>query len=385
MRIFACYMILAAVALRSQLDLEGNNTGGTFLMLLAPYALLLATEPWLLKQIRPEDRPGRRWIGAIYILIQMGLVMAMLVVPPRNDTFLALFIPLTLQAFIFFGRRIAILWICSFPLTTIPWLVEEPEFNNVVMVFVFIGMCFLVGIYADLFEKAEAARRENLRLTGELEDTNQRLQEYASQVEELAAERERYSLARELHDSVTQTVFSMNLTTQTARLVLGKDVSLVNAQLERLQELAGSAMGEIQKLEAQLKPGPVMEGDFTVAIKRMIAERRMLDGLQVQLESEGRKHFPEPVSAALLSIVGEALTNVAKHAGTHQATVRLCLAGNPAYIEVEDQGAGFDPGAALGQTGHLGLAEMAERAGEIGWRLSIDAHPGSGTRIRLEA
>jgi signal transduction histidine kinase len=107
--------------------------------------------------------------------------------------------------------------------------------------------------------------------------------------------------------------------------------------------------------------------------------------MQVHLESSGAVEYPESVASALISIVREALTNVAKHAGTHEATVRLCLGASPAYIEVEDQGAGFDPGAQSSQAGHMGLAEMAHRASEIGWHLSIDTHPGRGTRIRIEA
>ncbi len=216
-----------------------------------------------------------------------------------------------------------------------------------------------------------------MRLTDELQDAFQRLQEYANQVEELAVERERLHLARELHDSVTQTVFSMNLTTQTARLLFDKDTTLVNAQLHRLQELAGNAMSEIQMLVAQLQPRPAPDGDLPNAIQRMVDERRILDGLQVHLECSAKVDYPQPVVAGLLGIVREALTNVVKHAGTHEATVQLCLDASPAFIEIEDQGTGFDPEAIANQAGHMGLAEMAHRASEIGWRLSSRFSSGS--------
>ena len=127
------------------------------------------------------------------------------------------------------------------------------------MVIAFEGVCFLVGGYAHLIQVTEEANRENQRMAVRLEGANQQLQAYADQAVALAAERERFRLARDLHDSVTQTIFSMNLTVQTARLLMEKDPSRVSAQLERLLELAQSAMHEIHILVTQLKPGPSRE------------------------------------------------------------------------------------------------------------------------------
>ena len=91
---------------------------------------------------------------------------------------------------------------------------------------------------------------------GELQVAHCQLQEYAGQKEELAAEQERNRLARDLHDSVTQTVFSMNLTVQATRLLLERDRSRVTGQLQRLEELAANAMHEIQALFSSLRPAP---------------------------------------------------------------------------------------------------------------------------------
>jgi signal transduction histidine kinase len=99
---------------------------------------------------------------------------------------------------------------------------------------------------------------------------------------------------------------------------------------------------------------------------------------------EGEQALPEAVTTGLYRIVQEALTNVAKHAGTREVTVRLDLGGEPACVEVEDQGRGFYPQVAQGRQGHLGLTGMAERARDIGWRLSVDSSPGAGTRLRVE-
>ena len=90
------------------------------------------------------------------------------------------------------------------------------------------------------------------------------------------------------------------------------------------------------------------------------------------------------MQAGLCRILQEALNNVAKHAGTHEAWVRLDLTGERAWLEIQDHGDGFDPNGIPAGSGHLGLAGMAERAREIGWEFHLYARPGSGTRIRVE-
>ncbi len=88
-------------------------------------------------------------------------------------------------------------------------------------------------------------------------------------------------------------------------------------------------------------------------------------------------------AAGLYAIAQEALTNVAKHSGARQATVRLDWRTGASCLEIEDRGAGFDTRAAPNQRGHLGLAGMTERAREIGWSLAVESRRGQGTRIRV--
>ncbi len=214
----------------------------------------------------------------------------------------------------------------------------------------------------------------------ELGAAHRRLRGYVAQTEEMAAEGERGRLARELHDSVTQTVFSMNLTAQGAALLFAREPSRVAGQLERLEELAAGAMTEIQALVAHLDRRPAA-ADLPAALRRLAAERPAQDGLQVSLEINGEGTLPTPVAIGLYAITLEALNNVARHAGTGRAAVRLALEG-AAHLEICDDGPGFDP-AALAEPGHLGLAGMADRAREIGWDLAIDSGHGRGTRISV--
>ncbi len=232
---------------------------------------------------------------------------------------------------------------------------------------------------------AKPSRRacEIHRTLGELQVAHGQLREYASQKEQLAAEQERNRLARELHDSVTQTVFSMNLTVQAARLLLERDRSRVVAQLQRLEGLAANALREIQALISSLRPAPPVVENLPVTLRGLAIERRSRDGLEVTLEVTGDRILTETVAAGLYLIVQEALTNVVKHAGTREATIRLRLDEGRSLLEVEDRGRGFLTHAAANEQGHLGLAGMAERARDLGWHLTIESQPGRGTRIRV--
>ncbi|MFN2241044.1 MAG: sensor histidine kinase [Anaerolineae bacterium] len=415
MRKVGLYLIYAAVAMRGLVRLANEPGFGRTAVLLALYGLLLVlTETQLVRRaaLRPsqaepsrlvlasagEPLPVAFWFSLVYLFLQTGLVVALLLVPPILDFFGFLFIPLSMQAVFLVGRRLGFVWIGLFSLAMAgPMLIDEKGWVfGLTMTVLNTGYCFLFSGYAHQVQRAEAARDRNEQILGELQVAHRRLQGYALQLEGLAAERERNRLARELHDSVTQTVFSMNLTVQSARLLLEREPDRAAGQLVRLEELAASAMGEIQALVSQLRPQSLAEEGLPTALHRLAAERQARDGLQVAVEVNGEPYDetgeppdtgqlpPEPVAEALVHIAQESLTNVAKHAGTGQATVRLNLAVGASSLEIEDGGLGFDPEVAMSRHGHLGLAGMAERAAEIGWNLSIESRPRRGTRIRVE-
>jgi signal transduction histidine kinase len=391
------WLIYAGVTVRVLVRYAGLPQRDLVASLLALYGLLLFAELSLRRWISSgtpgsypapsgERTQNRRWLSAIYLFVQTGLVVALFSIPPHVDFFAGLFIPLSIQAVLFFGRRLGFLCIAFFPLAMFGSLTPNPKgwpFALVMSAFAG-GLCFLFGSYAHQVQQAERARSQNQHMLGELQVANQRLQGYAARVEDLAAEQERGRLARELHDSVTQTVFSMNLTVQSARLLLQKGPGRAAGQLLRLEELAASAMGEIQTLVSQLRPTSMAEEGLPAALRRLTVERQLRDGLQVALEMNGERTLTEATEAGLYRIVQEALTNVVKHAGAHEATIRLNLDPGVSSLEIEDRGLGFDPQTALGQQGHLGLASMTERAREIGWHLTVNSRPGLGTRIRVE-
>jgi signal transduction histidine kinase len=345
---------------------------------LVVYGLLLITEPLL--------TPRLQGYPALYLIIQTGLVMGMMLTIPSMDFLPSLFLPLSFLAVIFMGRRRGFLWISAFILLMAgPLLVGwEWQLPGIAILVINGIACFFVGSYAHLIQRAQQAQTTNQELLSEVQVAYRKLQDHAAQVEELAILQERRRMARELHDSVTQTIFSINLTVQAARLLTDKDPDQVRGQLERVQELAHSAMGEIQVLVEQLRPRTLTADGLPTALRRLSAERQKRDGLLVRLEIHEGQELPPPVTIGLYRIVQEALNNITKHAGVREAEVRLDMESHPASLEVEDHGCGFEPDQAARDIEHVGLAGMADRARELGWRLEISSAPGVGTRIRVE-
>ncbi len=412
LRYSGVYLIYLSTVVRASTLYAGLSQQRLALGLLALYGALLLLAIWFLDEeasrgyedgtrtsaderrhfflsafIRVHPRPmfGAGAWRLAYLLAQSAIVVGLQAAPPRLEILSLLFVPLSLQAVLFYGRRLGFGWIAAFILAITPAVMGEFDwsFVGLIMVAVYGGACLLMGYNADLIGRADAARRENERLIGDLQSANRELQAYATQVEEFTAGQARRRMARELHDSAAQTIFGMNLTAQTAAVLLQRDPGRVPEQLDRLQQLAHSATREIQALADQLRPRPLAEGGLPTALRRLAAEQAARDRLAVRVEVIGERELPAAVAEGLCRIVREALNNVAKHARTTEALVRLELT-HPARLLVADQGIGFDPRDALAQRGHVGLAGMAERSRELGWRLTCDSAPGAGTRIVVE-
>jgi signal transduction histidine kinase len=397
-RTVGVYLLFAAVVLRALVVFAGDPQLSLVMTLLAIYGLLLFSSPWLIRHstaILPSTKTaqaggkpswGQSTLPLIYLLLQSSLMTALLFIPATEDFFGNLYIFLGMDAVFLFGGRRGFWAIVAFSLVMAGALASSAQgpLFGLAMACLYGGVGFLFGGYAYQMQKAETARRQNQLLVVELQAAHHQLKGYVTQTEQISAEQERGRLARELHDSVTQTVFSMNLTVQGACLLLAREPGRVVEQLERLEELAASAMREIQTLVSQLQPRLDAVEGLPGGLRHLAAERLARDGLQVSVEVSGERVLSPPVAIVLYAIAQEALNNVSRHAGTGQAIIRLSLADNSACLVIQDDGPGFDLEAALAEPGHLGLTGMTDRAWEIGWYLIIDSGHGRGTRIRVE-
>jgi signal transduction histidine kinase len=368
-------LLFGAAVLRSLLTYRESPALGQVLGLLMAWLVLFASEPAI----------SRRWsaVFPLYLVLQTILILALLLMPVFPDYFAILFAVLGMQIMQRFNPRHGVAWIGLFaPLMILPLAKNYGAAKAVAFTLVYTAVSVFLAAYALATRRAQAIRTQNQALAQELHETNRQLQDRSKQLERLAVVRERHHLARELHDSVTQTIFSMTLTTQSALLLLDRDPGRVGAQLDRLNQLAHSALSEMRVLISELRPEKVDEGGLVAALRRHLADRRLPETLSVSLEVEGDGPLEPAEEQGLFRIAQEALNNVVKHARASQAQVRLHLA-EPFWMEIEDQGQGFDLRQAR-NGGRVGLVSMSERASQIGWDLHVVTAPGAGTRIRVE-
>jgi signal transduction histidine kinase len=197
-----------------------------------------------------------------------------------------------------------------------------------------------------------------------------------------AALEERNRLARELHDSVTQQLFSMTLTAQAARAHLEKNPQRAAVQLERLQETATAALAEMRALIFQLRPPALRDQGLIAALQQHAALLSRREGLRIELSVSGDERLARGVEQPLFRIVQESLNNVIKHAKATSVSVNIEFTNERLRVRVADDGQGFDPSGPPSLGGrHLGVIGMRERAAEIGGSMEIHSVPGGGTEV----
>jgi signal transduction histidine kinase len=202
----------------------------------------------------------------------------------------------------------------------------------------------------------------------------------------LAASVERSRLARELHDSVSQALFSMTMHVRAAQLSMARaqvgQASPLGSSIAQLAELVRGALAEMRVLIFELRPGTLAEEGLMAALRKQGEALAAREQVAITVEGpEAGLGLAAGIEQHLYRIVSEALHNTAKHARAARVTVRVTTDDGTLRVTVTDDGAGFDPEA--GYAGHLGLSTMAERAAAIGAGLTIESAPGAGTTVAL--
>jgi signal transduction histidine kinase len=200
---------------------------------------------------------------------------------------------------------------------------------------------------------------------------------------ELSVTEERNRLARELHDAITQTLFSLSLTAETAAGLVHTDPARAEVELRHVRELVRETQAELRSLIFELRP-PQLESDGLAAtLGKHLEVLGRAHGLKVDLRADGDGRLDEQRELELFRIAQEALNNTVRHAHATAVEVDLDLAGDPVVLTVHDDGVGFDPMARAIRSRRLGLTSMRERAQALGGRLTIDSTAGAGTTVRV--
>lgn len=196
------------------------------------------------------------------------------------------------------------------------------------------------------------------------------------EADERAASRERERLARDLHDSVIQTLYGISLGAGTAGELLGHDPVLAQQSIAWIRESAAVGLTDVRGIILRLRPQAL---DLTVSLGRLLESPHLRDS-RITAQFGPEPAASDEVREAVYRIAQEAVQNAAKHAGAEQVTLRLFGSAGDVILEVHDDGVGFDPTEDF--RGRLGIHSMRTRAETAGGTLDITSVPGAGTVVR---
>lgn len=242
----------------------------------------------------------------------------------------------------------------------------------------------IYGVISILVEAGVQISQDDLALLNSIADQigiaveNARLYR---QSQHLAVAEERRRLARDLHDSVTQSLYSLTLFAEAGhRLLRSGEIDRVEKYLERLNQTAQDALKEMRLLLYELRPWALAQGKLVETIQHRLDAVERRSGLTAHLITTPLPPLPPRFEDNLYHIMLESLNNSLKHAFASAVTIQLCADECSIQLTVTDNGTGFDHAAAL-QGGGMGLSNMRERAEELGGTFSIESSRSTGTTV----
>jgi PAS domain S-box-containing protein len=202
-----------------------------------------------------------------------------------------------------------------------------------------------------------------------------------NQAEQLAVLEERQRLARELHDSVTQALYSLTLYTDAARMAYSAQLwDVLERNLKEVRNMAREAMYDMRLLVFELRPFMLEKEGLVSVLRARLAAVEDRAGLKTEILVEGERRLPIVIEEELYRIAQEGLNNVVKHAKARQVRIHIKYNESSVLLEMIDDGLGFDV-EATDQSGGFGLQGIRERVQRLGGSLEIESAPSKGTRL----
>jgi signal transduction histidine kinase len=201
------------------------------------------------------------------------------------------------------------------------------------------------------------------------------------QAEQTAITAERSRLARELHDAVTQTLFSANLIADVIPRMWRRNPEEGMQSLEELRQLTRGALAEMRTLLLEMRPETLQRSDIKSLLTQLVDAFIGRIRIPLELKINGNCELTHEVKLVFYRVAQEALNNIAKHSGAQHVEVHLDCQPNSLNLCIKDDGLGFELDSI--PPDHLGIAIMRERANSIGAELKIESQVSQGTSIEL--
>jgi PAS domain S-box-containing protein len=243
----------------------------------------------------------------------------------------------------------------------------------------------LIGVI-NILDKPGELTQEDMRIIDLFADQAAMIIEHVRlqhQAEQLAVLEERQRLARELHDSVTQALYSVTLYADAARMAFSaKKWDALETNLEEVRNMAREAMYDMRLLVFELRPFMLETEGLVAVLRARLAAVEDRAGLKSEVLVDGERRLPVAMEEELYRIAQEGLNNVVKHAAAKHVRIHITYDENSISLEMIDDGLGFDTRMAE-QSGGFGLQGIRERVQRLRGSLEIESAPGKGTRLRV--
>lgn len=217
----------------------------------------------------------------------------------------------------------------------------------------------------------------------ELDGMAQELESLLIARQELAAIQARSHLASDLHDSVKQQITAAAFQISAARALLETNPQAAQASLAEAENLTHDAHQELNSIIFELRPAALKSGGLARSIREYATAWARQNPVALALDLQGGEQVPPEAQQELIRFLQEALSNIARHSRATRAAVEMTTRGGSLVISIQDDGAGFDPGAAQARPG-FGISSMRERISRLGGSFRVESHPGQGTRVTAE-
>ncbi len=345
-------------------------------LILLIFGALMGLEPLLTR--------GSSLRAHVYLAVQTILVFLGSLFFYELDFFAMLYIVLCGQAAYLLSRRDSLIWTgILIGVTAVAQIIQFGIPIAFSFTLLYVAGLIFVASFVRMVLQADAARTHSEQLLAELQEAHAQLQVYANQAEELAIANERTRLARDLHDSVAQTLYGLTLQAEAAsrKLTAGQNKA-VQSYLAAIQEDAQQTLQETRLLIFELRP-PVLENSgLAAALQARLDTVEARSGLTMNVALEDVGRLPPSMETGLYRIAQEALNNAAKYAQASTLHVQLHKNDGELCLQIGDDGIGFEPTAV--PPGSVGLQGMTERVAQLNGRLTIHSAPGQGTQIQVE-
>lgn len=333
--------------------------------------------------------PKLSWL---YLLIQAGTTFLIGLIARQDHISLSLYLALTLSSVAMHFRPLSVLVVAlgSFALSVIAIVLNASissrghftALNNWVPADYAVLLLFLVG-YTTLYVQQSRMHTQLLNAHEQLTCAHEQLEQSSQRIEALTLLTERQRLARELHDTLAQGLVGFALQLETI------DGLLARGHLQQAQaivQLAGKAvratLHEARGAIDDLRSASLADPAFQEALRAEIARFISTTGVACHTDFTHLAAIAPPLREHVLRVLAEGLTNIARHARASAAWVTIAAEDDTMWIEVRDNGVGFDPASLNAQDGHYGFIGLRERARLLDGQCEISSQPGAGTTLR---